>query len=162
MLRSLVGSEMCIRDSIDMAHHDTTANRALRETMRLDEAVESVSDKLRLAGQLEDTLIIVTADHSHTMSFAGYPKRGNDITGLSGMLYDDGLPYTTLSYANGLGFYERMQQNGTHPVRQNLTNVDVSKVDFLQASAAFHGAETHGGDDVAIFAQGPWAHLFHR
>ena len=22
-------------------------------------------------------------------------------------------------------------------------------------------SETHAGDDVAIFAQGPWAHLFH-
>ena len=66
---------------IDHAHHDATANRALRETMRLDETVESVVNQLRDAGQLDDTLIIVTADHAHTMSFAGYPKRGTDITG---------------------------------------------------------------------------------
>ena len=66
---------------IDHAHHDTTANRALRETVRLDETFEAVVAKLDAAHQLEHTLIIVTADHAHTMSFAGYPKRGNPITG---------------------------------------------------------------------------------
>jgi alkaline phosphatase len=29
----------------------------------------------------EDTLIIVTADHGHTMTMAGYPQRGTDIRG---------------------------------------------------------------------------------
>lgn len=48
-------------------------------------------------------MIVVTADHAHTMTVAGYPSRGNDILGVvdttKGM---DGIPYTTISYANGL------------------------------------------------------------
>lgn len=50
----------------------------------------------------EDTLIVVTADHAHTMSISGYPSRGSDIlTNLQQA--DDKLPYLTLGYANGPG-----------------------------------------------------------
>jgi alkaline phosphatase len=57
----------------------------------------------------EDTLIVVTADHSHTMTINGYPKRDNPLLGLVVDVEDeltlglDGKPYTTLSYANGPG-----------------------------------------------------------
>ena len=78
------------------------------------------------------------------------------------MMYDDGLPYTTLSYANGQGFYDHITINETDPVRVNLTDENVEAVDFIQAPAAYKKVESHGGDDVAIFAQGPMAHLFHR
>ena len=34
-------------------------------------------------------------------------------------------------------------------------------VDLRYPSAAPRDSETHGGDDVSIFARGPFAHLFH-
>jgi alkaline phosphatase len=49
------------------------------------------------------TLIVVTADHSHTLTIMGYPKRGSDIRGMTGKSGTDGLPEPILSYANGPG-----------------------------------------------------------
>ena len=51
---------------IDAAHHNGQAVRALSETLAFDRAVEEV---LKLV-DLEDTLVILTADHSHTMTYA--------------------------------------------------------------------------------------------
>lgn len=105
---------------IDHGHHDAKAHKALDETVQFSEAIKRAVELINL----EDTLIIVTSDHAHTMSISGYPNRGNDILGLNTMKSDigvyikfvricqyineycfsDGLPYTTLSYANGPGF----------------------------------------------------------
>lgn len=46
------------------------------ETAELDNAVS-----LAIHETEEDTLILVTADHSHAFTMNGYPKRGNDILG---------------------------------------------------------------------------------
>ena len=53
------------------------AKRALTETLAFEEAVQTVLDMTND----QDTLVIVTADHSHTMTIAGYPERGNNILG---------------------------------------------------------------------------------
>ncbi|XP_046657864.1 alkaline phosphatase-like isoform X1 [Daphnia pulicaria] len=138
---------------IDQAHHDGRAKLALEETIQFDLAVAAA---LNMTSR-QDTLIIVTADHSHTMTINGYPERGNNLLGLSGDMGDDEKPYTTLSYANGPGYPTTFDENGT---RIDLTNVDTTADEYLQPSAVPIYSETHGGDDVAIFAIGPQAHLF--
>ncbi len=57
--------------------HDTNAKRALEEVIAFEVAIERALEK---TSQL-DTLIIVTADHSHAMTINGYPARGNPILG---------------------------------------------------------------------------------
>ncbi|XP_057378290.1 alkaline phosphatase-like [Daphnia carinata] len=137
---------------IDQAHHDGRAKLALEEAIQFDLAVAAALEMT----STDDTLIIVTADHSHTFTINGYPDRGNNLLGLSGDMGEDDKPYTTLSYANGPG-YNTTFANGE---RINLTNVDTTADSYLQPSAVPIGSETHGGDDVAIFAIGPQAHLF--
>lgn len=133
---------------IDHGHHAGNAARALADTVALSQAVEAAMAKVNP----EETLVIVTADHSHVFSIAGYPKRNNPILGFAGK-GDDGKPYTTLGYMNGPGAKK-------DELRADLTNVDTTDVDFLQQALVPLGeSETHAGDDVAIFAQGPWAHL---
>ena len=122
---------------------------------------------------------MVTADHSHVFTIGGYPKRGNPILGkvaAGGVLQKDALqlPYTTLSYANGPGWtggFQRRQftpaNEGTAPsvyaggaLRPDLTLVDTTDANYLQEATVPMGAETHAGEDVAIFADGPRAYLF--
>lgn len=83
---------------IDHAHHDSYARLALDETVEYAKAVK----KARALTDESDTLIVVSSDHAHTMTVAGYPSRGNDILGAvdTAKGFDD-KPYTTISYANG-------------------------------------------------------------
>lgn len=97
---------------IDHAHHAGNPYRALTETIEYASAVKKAYELT----DPRDTLIIVTADHSHVFTIAGYPHRGNPILGKVAEVPDQdgtptelakdllGLPYTTLGYANGPGY----------------------------------------------------------
>ena len=142
---------------IDYAHHDGNAYRALDETIALSEAV-AAADAMT---SRDDTLILVTADHAHTLSFVGYPVRGNPILGkvfdrgkdetTKLALDSNGLPYTTLVYANGPGHV------GSDGKRPDLTAVDTTDPDYRQEALIPRNGESHGGDDVGIWARGPGA-----
>lgn len=141
---------------IDHAHHDGNAFRALGDTIAMSEAVAAATAMT----SADDTLVLVTADHAHTMSFVGYPVRGNPILGLVREEDDEGnvapardangLPFTTLVYANGPGY---AGANG----RPDLSTVDTADPDYLQEALVPRSAESHGGDDVGIWARGPGA-----
>lgn len=153
---------------IDHAHHGTSPIRALTDAIEFSNAIRTAVERV----DLSETLIIVTADHSHVFTIAGYPKRGNPILGKSVGLDSagnpreefsvaaDGLPYTTLSYANG----EPASFDGeplplTEYRRPNLREVDTTAPGFRSEVMVPMGAETHGGEDVAIYAIGPGSDL---
>jgi alkaline phosphatase len=139
---------------IDHAHHDSNAYRSLEDMVAFDNAIKAALEKVNL----NETLVIVTADHSHVFTIAGYPKRGNPILETivepdgKPKLGKDGKPFTTLGYANGPG---AVKEGEPRPVPTNTTAPD-----YKQQSLVPLESETHGGEDVAIFAGGPWAHLF--
>ncbi|GAB6195156.1 alkaline phosphatase [Lysobacter xanthus] len=162
---------------IDHANHEGNAYRALTETIAFSDAVRAAVQ----ATSADDTLILVTADHSHTLSFSGYPVRGNPILGkvrgTSGegdgegdyALDALGKPYTTLNYANGPGYVGASDAQPEGPKRHphatkgtraatgrpDLSKVDTTDPDYLQESIVPMANESHGGDDVGIWARGP-------
>ena len=135
---------------IDHAHHFNNAYRALADTLALSDAVAVAIEKT----SREDTLIIVTADHGHTMTIGGYPERGNPILGLvrtaeEGLSLDKaGHPFPTLAYANGPGY-----RAASAPLEQ----AEALSPDFQQPAAVHLDVETHSGEDVPVYAEGPGA-----
>lgn len=156
---------------IDHAHHATNPHRALLETIELANAVRTAHERT----DPSETLIIVTADHSHVFTIAGYPARGNPILGkVVGVdergnprsepdLAADGLPYTTLGYANGAGFHflpgagtaEAIYDEDIVGGRADLSDVDTTHEGFHPEVLIPMEDETHGGEDVPVYATGP-------
>jgi alkaline phosphatase len=142
---------------IDHGHHAGQAGYALEEAVEFARAIQWAIDNTDPA----ETLIMVTADHSHVFTIAGYPRRGNDILGLvvppaggggddaDPMLAADGQPYTTLGYANGPGAVK-------HDAGAGRPTPKTGVMAHQQALVPL-GSETHAGEDVALYANGPGA-----
>jgi alkaline phosphatase len=168
---------------IDHGHHVSNAMRALTETIELSNAVRTAMEKTRP----EETLIVVTADHSHPFTIGGHPTRGNDILGK--VIENDrqgkpaeapakdqlGLPYTTLGYQIGPGYpgasdaqpegpkhFPQLPRKvqGVTAGRPDLKDIDTADPGYLQETTIPLRYGTHGGEDVPIYAGGPGAALF--
>lgn len=157
---------------IDHGHHAGNAAGALNDTLAFNEAIAAAVS----ATNPDETLIIVTADHGHVFTIAGYPKRGNPILGKvvpvgsdTPATASDGMPYTTLGYTNGRGFRDGGSETNSDTVysdslgqqvgRFDLTNVDTEAPGYHQEALVPTGSETHSGEDVGVYATGPGSHL---
>lgn len=139
---------------IDHGHHDTRAHIALDETAEFAKAIDLALDRI---GD-ENTLHVVTADHSHTLTYSGYADRHKSVFGIGARSDEDNVPYLKLSYANGNGF--KHHKNNASLLRNDPSNMKVLQEDFEFPDTVPMKSETHGGDDVGIFATGPHSHLF--
>ena len=151
---------------IDHGHHAGTAYKALTETQELHETVAWLLTQV----DIRETLIIVTADHSHTLTLAGYATRGNPI--LADVVSNDskgyakqsasldlaGNPYTTLGYRDGPGASAVNHDLAAKGLDKNTLAND--HPNYRQAALVPMDYETHGGEDVALYAIGPQAQLF--
>lgn len=155
---------------IDHAHHAGNAAGALTDTLAFEAAVMAAYENT----DPSETLILVTADHGHVFTIAGYPKRGNPILGKvvnvgaeEAATASDGTPYTTLGYTNGLGFRDLGTETDSDEGynydnaagRVDLTDVDTTTAGYHQEALIPLGSETHSGEDIALHATGPGSQL---
>ena len=147
---------------IDHGHHEGRAYKALTETQELHETVAWLMTQV----DIKDTLIVVTADHSHTLTLSGYATRGNPILGYvvendyeghpkkDAALDLEGNTYTSLSYRDGPGA-------SAHSDKHSMIGYEeVQQPNYQQLALVPMDYETHGGEDVALYAIGPQAQLF--
>jgi alkaline phosphatase len=138
---------------IDHALHDSNAKNALEEVVDFDNAVQATLERMRqIDPGLEHTLIVVTADHDHTMVMNGYPKRGNPILGIvrdvatgEPALDADGKTYTTLVYGGGPNRLDK---------RADVDDARAMAADYHQETGVRLSGEGHGGGDVKLYAVG--------
>ncbi|WP_043816274.1 alkaline phosphatase [Rubrivivax gelatinosus] len=145
---------------IDHALHATNARRALQDTVAFDQAIKTALQKMQAVDPgLKNTLIVVTADHDHTLQMNGYAQRtGKTEAGKPGVLGVvknyvngapstdvDGNPYTVLGFGNGP---RRLATRGP------IDDATLEGADYLQEAVVPLASETHGGADVFLGAQG--------
>ncbi|AKU93201.1 alkaline phosphatase [Vulgatibacter incomptus] len=143
---------------IDHALHDTKAQKALVDTLAFDSAIKAAMDLV----DLRDTLIVVTADHDHTMTMNGYGQRGQGTHVLdvvrdpetgAPLVDADGYPYPTLVF--GTGPNRPLVRTATDTL--NLLDKNFTHISAVRTGA---GGETHGGGDVMLMAGGAGAERF--
>ena len=111
--------------SIDKRDHAADVCGQIGETLAFDDAVGVALD---YQAQHPDTLVIVTADHSHT----------------SQMTYTTGVPATGTSFAT-------LQTVDNTPIRVSYGTADTG------SGATTSGSQHHTGAEVPVWASGPRA-----
>ncbi|KAH8401558.1 hypothetical protein KR009_006466, partial [Drosophila setifemur] len=136
---------------IDYGNHYTQAGYALDEALEFEKAIQLARDLT----DIEDTLIVVTADHGHAVSIAGYPGRGTNILGINQHDTDvNGVKYSVLNYAAGPNQY--LDETGQRIDLEGILGGD----EAIFPSYISKDQGVHSGEDVGIFASGPQSHLF--
>ncbi|XP_044253838.1 alkaline phosphatase, tissue-nonspecific isozyme-like [Tribolium madens] len=143
---------------IDFAHHRGNARKALDETVSLSDAVQLAVEKTNP----QDTLIIVTSDHSHSLVFTGYSSRNTSVLDIAQKSKMDQIPYTSLLYGTGgPNNYQFLVINNTVSRRDPSLN-NTTDFEYSQQAVVLTDEVTHGGSDVLVYAKGPMSHLFHN
>ena len=157
---------------IDLALHDTNAKRALQEVVAFDNTIKATIAQMQAIDPgLKNTLIVVTADHDHTLLLNGYARRTGKTTptepGVLGLVRKvsdgsprvdaDGAPYTIIGFGTG-----ENRVKGSRGAAAKLTDATVTADDYHYESVVRTGAgdETHGGSDVYLGAIGARADVF--
>ncbi|VDK32922.1 unnamed protein product [Taenia asiatica] len=145
---------------IDHAHHSNSGKKALLDLLAFEDAVRAGTQMVNL----EETLVIVTADHSHSfMLVGGQPDRKRSLLDVNTEL----APFVSTSIR-----LKAITTSSSHPAfsgavnttRLNLTalsNATLHDIEFQQPAFVPLPWATHGGEDVGVYATGVFSYLFH-
>jgi alkaline phosphatase len=143
---------------IDHALHDTNARRGIMDLLAFDDAIQTAIDRMQAIDPgLRNTLIVITADHDHTLAFSGPAPRGASVLDI--VRHADGSPahdadghsYTALTFGNGPN---RKAQRG------NVSSEEAMSENYKQETGVRLRGETHGGGDVKLYATGAGSAAF--
>ncbi|CAN0099097.1 unnamed protein product, partial [Discosporangium mesarthrocarpum] len=139
---------------VDHANHAGNLHRTFVDSFAYQQAVSYAMKNTNR----KDTLIISTADHSHSIAFNGYCGRGSPVTGLCmgidpageettgvPLLASDDLPFTVISVGNGPGSIGVNKIDDVTHMRPNVTQEEAMKPDYIQQANVPLSSETHSG-----------------
>lgn len=135
---------------IDKAQHENWGYGAITEMLAFDAAIKRALEIV----DISKTLIVVTADHSHTLSINSDAPYESNVLGLAkdrrGRPARDsyGNFRTLITFANGPGYRQDPAM---------LTEELATREDYRQKSVFPLPSSTHGGEDVVLAAHGPGA-----
>jgi len=140
---------------IDKAHHMSLAQEALNETVELATAVAAAQTMT----DPQETLIIVTADHSHGLTINGGARETSILGLLPGNEDDparalDEKAIPILMYASGPG-----APGGE--LRPDPAELDTADPDLRSFAAVPLNSAAHTGEDIAAYATGPGSQGIH-
>ncbi|GMR48522.1 hypothetical protein PMAYCL1PPCAC_18717, partial [Pristionchus mayeri] len=133
---------------IDLAEHENKMNLATEELAEFSHTIETIRGMVG-----DDTLIVVTADHGHALTLPGYVHKQNSILAAeveTDGMDADGLPIPNILFAAGTSKTDRA----------TYTEHDRSDAHFQSPAAFPANWGAHGGEDLGIWAQGPYSWLF--
>lgn len=172
--------------SIDKQLHPLDWERAVLEAIELDKAVGVAK---RFAEEHGDTLVVVTADHAHSMSITGTYWEGDGKSGRDAVRVYEQAGFPTYADADGDGFPDEMDTErklavhfANHPdyyedyrmdpvpVTPNVNGApnpaklldpdDPARDRFLQTGPINGSTGVHTIEDVPLMAHGPGSHYF--
>ena len=135
---------------IDKSHHQNLARDALNETVEFSKAIAAAAAMT----DPKDTLILVTADHSHGLTISGGARDTSILSVLPGNDEDpaqalDGKAVPILMYATGPGGPAKGEP------RENPDPTAMTGFDHVSTAAVPLVSAAHTGEDVAAYARGP-------
>lgn len=155
---------------VDHANHATRPSLMVADSAAFAKAVAKAVAKT----DPRETLIIVTADHAHSVAAHGYCGRGTPVLGQcfqidrQGIshkpepeLAADGQAVPVIGYLSGENaVVEHLEMDAKGKLqRKPLKQEALLAPDARGLAALPRPYETHSGVDVAVYARGPYAHL---